>query len=53
MYNFQKPSRWSAGIGLELPEAYKKFWREWKLTTPTPVHYIPKEGKYEMLNGQM
>lgn len=42
-----RPTRWSAGIGAELPEEYKKFWKEWKLDRPSPVHYIPKEGKFE------
>lgn len=32
----------------KLPESYRKFYREWKLTVPEPVHYIPKEGKYEI-----
>lgn len=47
LYYLPKPTRWSAGIGAMLPEAYKKFWKEWKLTQPEPVYYIPKEGKYE------
>lgn len=33
--------------GSLLPEAYRKFWREWRLMTPTAVHYIPKEEKWE------
>lgn len=33
--------------GSLLPEAYVKFWREWKLATPTAVHHIPKESKWE------
>ncbi|GLV35730.1 mitochondrial ribosomal protein L28 [Carabus blaptoides fortunei] len=33
--------------GSLLPEAYRKFWHEWKLMTPTAVHYIPKESKWE------
>ena len=51
MYNYKRPSRWTSGIGAELPEAYKKFWREWKIRQPAPVHYIPREGKYEKVNG--
>ncbi|XP_011303074.1 39S ribosomal protein L28, mitochondrial [Fopius arisanus] len=47
LYYFPKPNRWQKGIGSELPEAYKKFWHEWKLRTPTAVHYIPEEGKYK------
>lgn len=34
------------GIYKKLPEEYKKFYREWKLTTPKPVHYIPREGTF-------
>ncbi|CAL7948197.1 unnamed protein product [Xylocopa violacea] len=46
LYYIPKISRWSNGIGAKLPEEYKKFWREWKLQTPTAVHYIKQEGKY-------
>lgn len=42
----KRPSRWDKGVGAELPEAYKKFWREWKLQQPTAVHYIQQEGVY-------
>jgi len=42
-----KISRWSKGIGTELPEEYKKFWKEWKLQQPAAVHYIKKEGLFE------
>jgi len=34
------------GINKKLPDAYKKFYTEWKLTTPKPVHYIAQEGTY-------
>lgn len=47
MYYLPKPTRFSRGIGADLPESYKKFWTEWRERTPAPVHYIPKEGKYE------
>lgn len=33
--------------GSLLPEAYRKFWLEWKIAAPTAVHYIPKESKWE------
>lgn len=46
LYYVPKPSRWQRGIGAELPEEYKKFWREWKFEQPMPVHYIPEEGIY-------
>ncbi|XP_071452584.1 large ribosomal subunit protein bL28m isoform X2 [Hetaerina americana] len=29
-----------------LPEAYKKFWNEWKVKEPTPVHWIPRAEKW-------
>lgn len=31
--------------GRALPEAYRKFFLEWKGKQPTAVHYIPKEGE--------
>lgn len=46
LYYMPKPTRWSKGIGAELPEAYKKFWKEWKLQEPAAVHYIKQEGSY-------
>ncbi|XP_043674806.1 39S ribosomal protein L28, mitochondrial [Vespula pensylvanica] len=46
LYYFPRITRWSKGIGAELPEAYKKFWKEWKIQEPTAVHYIKEEGKY-------
>lgn len=47
IYYFPKPNRWTKGIGAELPEAYKKFWKEWKLQKPEAVHYIEKKGLFE------
>ncbi|PBC30875.1 large ribosomal subunit protein bL28m [Apis cerana] len=46
LYYIPRPTRWSKGIGAELPQEYKKFWREWKIQIPTAVHYIKQEGKY-------
>ncbi|XP_066589879.1 large ribosomal subunit protein bL28m [Prorops nasuta] len=46
LYYYPKPNRWQKGIGKELPEEYKKFWKEWKLTEPTAVHYIKETRKY-------
>ncbi|XP_014485134.1 PREDICTED: 39S ribosomal protein L28, mitochondrial [Dinoponera quadriceps] len=46
LYYLKKPKLWDKGIGAKLPEAYKKFWKEWK-TPPSAVHYIEKKGKYE------
>lgn len=45
LYFFQRPNRWTNGIGTELPIEYKKFWREWN-KRPAAVHYIEKKGTY-------
>ncbi|OXU30840.1 hypothetical protein TSAR_012644 [Trichomalopsis sarcophagae] len=47
LYYLPKVTRWSNGIGAALPEEYKKFWIEWKVLKPAPVHYIPKPGRWE------
>ncbi|XP_021193373.1 large ribosomal subunit protein bL28m [Helicoverpa armigera] len=44
---FKRKSRFDIGIASELPVAYKKFWREWKILKPAAVHYIPQEGKWK------
>lgn len=44
---WKRLTRFDKGLGAQLPEGYKKFWREWKQTTPAAVHYIPKEGQWE------
>lgn len=44
---FVPPSFFDKGIGALLPQAYKKFYKEWKLTQPTAVHYVPEEGKWK------
>ncbi|KAG5886496.1 hypothetical protein JTB14_014679 [Gonioctena quinquepunctata] len=44
---FHKPTIFDKGLGALLPEAYKKFYKEWKLTEPTAVHYIPESGKWK------
>ncbi|KAB0799009.1 hypothetical protein PPYR_06889 [Photinus pyralis] len=43
------------GLGPRLPEAYKKFYKEWKLTEPAAVHSIPEEGKWrrDEVTGQV
>ncbi|XP_012232616.1 large ribosomal subunit protein bL28m [Linepithema humile] len=46
LYYMKRPTRWDKGIGAALPEAYKKFWREWKIQQPTAVHYVKQEGVY-------
>lgn len=45
--NYKKKGRFEIGIASELPVAYKKFWREWKVLKPAAVHYIPQEGKWK------
>uniref|UniRef100_A0A336LZ28 CSON005622 protein n=1 Tax=Culicoides sonorensis TaxID=179676 RepID=A0A336LZ28_CULSO len=47
LYGYQKFGRLDSIAGRTLPEAYRKFWNEWKVQEPTAVHYIPKEGKYK------
>ncbi|XP_030767817.1 39S ribosomal protein L28, mitochondrial [Sitophilus oryzae] len=44
---FKKQGLFDKGVGALLPEAYKKFYKEWRLTEPTAVHYIPEEGKWK------
>lgn len=44
---WRKLNRFGSGLGARLPEAYKKFWYEWKVQEPAAVHYIPKEGMFE------
>lgn len=51
----KKFGRFDKGLGAQLPEAYRKFWREWRESQRTAVHYIPKEGKWnrDELTGEM
>ncbi|KAF5289339.1 hypothetical protein FQA39_LY15125 [Lamprigera yunnana] len=44
---FRKLTQLDKGLGPRLPEAYKKFYKEWKLTEPAAVHYIPEEGRWK------
>ncbi|CAG9563569.1 unnamed protein product [Danaus chrysippus] len=44
---YKKKTRFEIGIASELPTAYKKFWREWKVLKPAAVHFIPQEGKWK------
>ncbi|KAL1509100.1 hypothetical protein ABEB36_003894 [Hypothenemus hampei] len=52
---FQKPGLFDKGVGALLPEAYRKFYKEWKETEPSAVHYIPEEGKWrrDELTGEV
>lgn len=42
----QKGNKFGVGTAALLPQAYIKFYNEWK-SKPTAVHYIPKEGTWE------
>lgn len=44
---FERSDEFSVGVAARLPEAYKKFWHEWRKQKPTPVHYIPEPGKWK------
>lgn len=41
-----KTTKISSGIGDRLPEAYKKFYKEWRHRKPEPVYYQHKPGKW-------
>lgn len=41
-----KTTKISSGLGNSLPEAYKKFYKEWRHKAPEPVYYQPKQGKW-------
>lgn len=47
LLRFQRPDVFSEGVAARLPDAYKKFWFEWKTQEPEPVHYIPETGKWK------
>jgi len=47
LYHARKVTRWDSGVGACLPEAYKKFWHEWKIQKPAPVHWIKEEGLFK------
>lgn len=51
-YYFQRPGTFDTGLAALLPKEYQKFYREWK-TQPTPVHYQPRPGKYEVKHGKV
>ncbi|XP_060530744.1 large ribosomal subunit protein bL28m isoform X2 [Cylas formicarius] len=44
---FQKHGVFREGVAALLPDAYKKFYKEWRLTEPAAVHYVPELGKYK------
>lgn len=44
LFGWRRGGRFTKGIGEKLPIAYQKFWNEWKVQVPTPVHYIPENA---------
>ncbi|KAF6199871.1 hypothetical protein GE061_006169 [Apolygus lucorum] len=45
LYKFRAPDLLSTE-GAKLPEAYKNFYKEWKMTRPAMVHQIPPEAEW-------
>lgn len=43
-----KKTKISSGLGDRLPEAYKKFYKEWRHQVPEPVYFKPKLGKWSL-----
>lgn len=41
LQHVKKLGLFDRGPASRLPDAYRKFWREWRETAPTAVHYIP------------
>lgn len=42
MNHVKRFGRFDRGPASRLPEAYRKFWKEWRETTPAVVHYAPE-----------
>lgn len=55
LHGFQRLTRFNKGLGAQLPESYKKFWWEWKMTEPTSVHFVPREEDWvrDEITGQI
>ncbi|XP_035782661.1 39S ribosomal protein L28, mitochondrial-like [Anopheles albimanus] len=47
LYGLRKSTKFSKGLGALLPQAYRKFWVEWKQQQPAAVHYVPKDGMFQ------
>ncbi|XP_041775495.1 39S ribosomal protein L28, mitochondrial [Anopheles merus] len=47
LYGLRKSNKFAKGLGAMLPQAYRKFWNEWKNQTPAAVHYVPKDGMFQ------
>lgn len=43
----KKLALFEKGTGASLPEAYKKFYKEWQLTEPAAVNLIPEAGRWK------
>ncbi|XP_033216170.1 39S ribosomal protein L28, mitochondrial [Belonocnema kinseyi] len=46
MYYVKRPSKWDKGYGAYLPQAYRKFFIEWRVKKPEAVHYIENKNRY-------
>lgn len=46
MYYVKRPTKWDKGYGAHLPEAYRKFFIEWRVKKPEAVHYIENKSRY-------
>lgn len=42
LLGWRRPGRFTKGLGQKMPAAYKKFWDEWKVQKPAPVHFVPQ-----------
>lgn len=41
LHGIKRFGKFDRGPATRLPEAYRRFWKEWQETKPTAVHYIP------------
>jgi large subunit ribosomal protein L28 len=44
---FKQCTPFERGLAARLPEAYKKFYNEWRFIEPTAVHYVPEQGTWK------
>lgn len=43
----KKKTAFDTEIASKLPESYRKFYAEWKMEKPKPVHYVEEPGRYK------
>lgn len=41
---WQRIGRFDTEMGQKLPLAYQKFWNEWRVQKPAPLHFIPENA---------